>query len=483
MLRQRRLPDSTTPYSPPIYIQNDTEGNPATFSTSEPMTLPSTTAASSNLQGFDQWMADFYGVSGDVTNQASSTVVAYNFLLSGALGFGTSDANLAQATWLGSDVQAVYAPKRFAHDAEHMVVREVSDDGTNSQFNVFNVFNNIVEKTWVSRKIASQVTPDAPGLQENGDFYQALVYATNVYGDQVALNDTTNPGMMIEVRSDATATVIDLTNNKYYDVDRYTSFVAPPDPASNQLRLAVKAENFSQILYARLLQTDEMSPSSSDTAMLNADTTSTGAATDWVAINIAADGQNRMAATSSPTTGLASTSCGSGCGDAVYICADSLHQSNTDNSWQTKGGYEPSTGILNSLSSYLNQSEQNLSDASANTANLALSATAVDPLTSTTSLTADDNRTASTTTFDYQGGTIQVQPGGTTAEVAGTAGVRARRKAERRSLPRQSCPDGSIAERGTAYFGHRCRSVARANTESSFLSEVKCNKAPGVSYR
>jgi hypothetical protein len=418
MLRQQRLYDSATPYTPPIYIQNDAEGNPATFSTTQAMALPSSTADSSNLQGFDQWMYEFYDEKSTVSDQTSAGVVAYNFLLSGALGFGTDDTNVAQATWLGSGYQAVYAPKRFAHDSEHMVVRQITDNGTTSQYNVLNVFNNIVEKTWVSRLIASQVDPSAPGLQESGDFYQASLYATNIYGDQVALNDTTNPGMMIEICGDAPVTVIDLTNNKYYDVDRYTSFVALPDQTSNQLRVAVKAENFSQIIYARLLQTDELSPSSSDSAMLNADTTSVGTATDWVAINIAADGQARMAA-SDTMTSLTSGSCGSGCADQVYVCADSLCQSNADNNWQTKGGYSPSTGNLDSLSSYLNQSGQNLSDASANAANLTLGATTVDPLTSTTSLTADASRTPLSTTFDYQNGEILIDTGVTASALPG----------------------------------------------------------------
>lgn len=421
MLRQQRLYDSTTPYTPPIYIQNDAEGNPATFSTTALMALPSSTAAGSNLQGFREWMQHFY-VDQPISDLNSDQVVAYNFLLSGALGFGTDDTNVAQATWLGSGYQAAYAPKRFAHDSEHMAVRQITDNGTTSQYNVLNVFNNIVEKTWVSRLIASQVEPSASEIQESGDFYQATLYATNTYGDQVALNDANNPGIMIEVRGDAPATVIDLTNNKYYDVDRYTSFVALPDPASNQLRLAVKAENFAQILYARLLQTDTLSPSSSDTAMLNADTTSAGTATDWVAINISAQGQARMAA-SDTTTGLTSSSCGSGCSDQVYICADSLCQSNEQNNWQTKGSYSPSSGNLDSLSSYLNQSGQNLSDASATAANLTLGATTVDPLTSTTSLTADANRTGLSTTFDYKNGSILTGTGVTaTALSAGQPG-------------------------------------------------------------
>ena len=413
MLRQQRLAGSSTPYSPPIYIQNDAEGEPATFSSTGLMPVPSATAAASNLQGFTEWMTYFYS-GNSLSDLDPNQVVAYNFLLSGALGFGTSDANLAQATWLGSGAQAVYAPKRFAHDAEHMVVREVSDDGTTVQYNVYNVFNNIVEKTWVSRKIASQAAAETQGVRESGDFYQALVYATNLYGDQVALNDATNPNMMIEVRGDAPATVIDLTNNNYYDVDRYTSFVALPDSASNQLRLAVKAENFSQILYVRLLQTDALSPSASDSAMLSADTAAVGAATDWVAINIAADGQARMAASSSTTAATPSGSCGA-CGDQEYVCGQSLCQSNADNNWQTKGGYEPNTGNLDSLSSYLNQSGQNLADASSNSANFGLGTTSVDPLTSTTSLTANANRTALKTTFDYKGGTISVAPVSTQA--------------------------------------------------------------------
>ena len=399
MLRQRRLPDSATPYAPPIYIQNDAKGNSTGISSSNYMSLPSTTAADSNLQGFQQWVfLYFHPFDLEFTP-------GYNMLLSGLLGFGTDDTNVAQAIWLGGGAQAVYAPKRFGHDAEHMVVREVSDDGTSSQYNVFNVFNNIVEKTWVSRKIASQVTPDAPGLQESGDFYQLTLYATNLYSSQVALNATTNPGMMVEIRADAPATAIDITNNKYYDIDRYTSFVALPDPSSNRLRIAVKAENFSQILYARLLQTNELSPDSSDSAMLST-VTSSATTTDWVTINIAADGQARMAATGSASS-LTSSTCGS-CSDLVYICANSLCQSNEQNTWQTKGSYSPSSGNLDSLSQYMNQSGQNLADASAIAASFSLTATPIDPLTSTTALTADANRSPLSTTFDYGKGEIVI---------------------------------------------------------------------------
>ncbi len=410
MLRQRRLSSATTVYTPPIYIQNDAQGKTATISNTGYMALPSTTASTSNLHGLSQWMKPYAPDRRGITG--------YNFVLNGLLGFGTDDSNVAQGIWLGSGAQAVYAPKRFGHDAEHMVVREISDDGTTSEFNVFNVFNNVVEKTWVSRKIASQITPDAPGLQESGDFYQLTLYATNLYSTQVPLNDTTNPGMVVEIRADAPATAIDITNNKYYDIDRYTSFVALPDQSSNRLRVAIKAENFSQIIYARLLQTNQLSPNSSDSAMLSADTSS-AATTDWVTINIAADGQARMAATGS-TSSLTSDTCGS-CSDLVYVCAESLCESNAQNPWQPKGGYSPSTSNLDSLAQYMNQSGQNLADASASAANFSLTATPVDPLTSTTALTADANRSPFSTTFDYKGGTIEIgQPA--TALPAGQLG-------------------------------------------------------------
>jgi hypothetical protein len=41
MLRQRRVYDVSNPYTAPIYIQNDENGNPATFSTTQLMSLPS----------------------------------------------------------------------------------------------------------------------------------------------------------------------------------------------------------------------------------------------------------------------------------------------------------------------------------------------------------------------------------------------------------------------------------------------------------
>ena len=399
MLRQRRLPDSTTPYAPPIYIQNDSQGKPATFSSTR-------LADGSSVPGFDQWMSYFPT---DDPTYGQPFIVGYNMLLSGVLGFGTSDSNVTQATWLGSSYQAVYAPKRFAHDSEHVVVKQVTD-GTSDSFNVFNVFNTPVEKTWHSRLIAKQVTPGAPGLQESGDFYQATINATNIYGTQVALNSDTNPGMQIEIRGDAPTTVIDQSNNKYYDIDRYTSFVALPDPSSNNLRIAVKAHNFAQIIYARLLQITDMSASSSDSAMLNSSKASASTATDWVQINIAANGQQRMAASSSDLS-MEPDSCNTGCDDTVYICTSSLCISNQQNTWQTKGDYHPTTDNLDSLSQYLNQSGQNLTDASANTANLSLDATPIDPLMSTTPLTADAGRNPLSTTFDYAGGTIIVGGG------------------------------------------------------------------------
>jgi hypothetical protein len=91
----------------------------------------------------------------------------------------------------------------------------------------------------------------------------------------------------------------------------------------------------------------------------------------------------------------------------VYISADTLNTSDQQNSWQTKGNYQPSTDNLTSLGSYLNTSGQNLISA---TGQLSLGAAAdgvtIDPLYAVTAVPSDPTRNTVTTQFAYDSGTV-----------------------------------------------------------------------------
>ena len=394
LMRQRRSTDIDSPYAPPIYAQYGADGTLKTSWSATPLPLPDTTSSTSNLNDLQAWVAA----------SAPGLNYVYNFLLDAALAFATDDTSESQAVWLGNSYQAAYASKRFALDSEHVVVKQVKNGDTDI-YAAYTMFKNPVDKTWIQRQIATQILPQGPGLQETGDHYQATVTPANVYGKPVSLIQAGNENLLIEVRADSPCTVIDDTNNFYYDIDRYTSFMAAPDPGSGRLCLLVKAETFSQVVYVRLVDTSGLQPSS-DAAMLSSTDSDVY---PWQSVNLALQAQQRMGNGAAPSSllgddmPLADTT--------VYVDGGTLAQSNPDTPW--KGNYNQSdmTANLGNLATYLNTSGQNLISA---TGQLSLGASpngvTIDPLYAVTSVPPDSSRTALTIQFDYLDGEVIKNP-------------------------------------------------------------------------
>ncbi len=393
LMRQRGYEPADTPYKPPIYAQFTASGEPRTSWSASPQPLPTSTSPISNLQLLQAWV--------DATAPGLNYV--YNFLADAALAFGTDDSSASQAVWLGSTYQAAYALNRFSLDSEHVAVQRAQ--GSDNTFAAYAVFQEPVTRAWRQRLIATQIDPQGPGLQETGDHYQATVTPANAYGKSVSLLAAGNENLLIEVQADSPTTVVDDTNNFYYNVDRYTSFMAAPDPGSGHLNLLVKADVFSQVLYVRLVDKSALQPSGSDAAMLSS-TAETEFA--WQSVNLALQAQQRMGngAPASSLLGdnipLADTT--------VYVSGGAdgtLAQSNADDPWQTKGGYLPSTANLSSVADYMNSSGQNLISA---TGQLSLGAAnangAIDPLYAVTAVPSDSERDTVTTAFGYSAGSV-----------------------------------------------------------------------------
>ncbi len=396
LMRHRRAVSPGTPYSAPIYGFNDADGNPKlnyNYTDNDP--FPTGIDANSNLYTLDEWIA--------ASNMGftSERFLYRNILLNAALAFATDDTVLSQASWLGNTFQAAYAPRRFPFDSAYIVVQR-AQGGSDTDYSAYYMHNNMVTKTWHKRQIATQALPRDPGLNESGDHYHATVTPVNAYGRPVSMLSADNVNLVIEVRADAPTTVVDDTHNLYYDIDRYTSFMAAPDPASGQLAAAVKAESFGLVLYARLVDTSSLTPSLTDTAML----ATTGTTYPWQSANLAAQAQQRMGNDGSDTVALL--------GDAApladttqYISGDSLTAASTQGSWDFKGGFNPSggnSGNLGSLATYLNTSGQTMVGASFN---LSLAASpdgvTIDPLTA---VTAPAPGVSGGARFTYPTGTV-----------------------------------------------------------------------------
>lgn len=397
LLRHRRAVSAGTPYSAPIYGFNDADGNPRThYSTTTGDPFPDGVAINSNLHTLDDWMAASNDY--DPLNFAEPR----NVLLNAALAFATDETALSQGVWLGNTYQAAYAPRRFPFDSAYVVIKR-AQGGSDTDYSAYTMHNNVVTKTWHTRQIATQVLPEDPGLNESGDHYHATITPVNAYGRPVSPVTDDNAGLVIEVRADAPTTVVDNIHNLYYDVDRYTSFMAAPDPGTGQLLLAVKAESFGLVLYARLVDSAGLAPTAGDPAML----ATAGATYPWQTANLAAQAQQRMGNDFSESVALL--------GDAapltdtnVYISGDSLTTASTQGAWQFKGGFQPSggnSGNLGSLATYLNTSGQTMVGASSN---LSLGASpdgvTVDPLTAVT--LATPGASTGGVRFTYPAGTV-----------------------------------------------------------------------------
>jgi hypothetical protein len=411
IMRQRRYTGSGSPYAPPIYAQNTASGTPLTSWYTNELQLPKSTSATSNLRDLDAWWwASSQGA--DYT---------YNFLLYAALAFSTDDTSESQAVWLGNTFQAAYASKRFALDSEHVVVKKVQS-GETDVYAAFTMFKNPLTKTWHQRQIAAQILPEDLGIQESGDHYQATVTPANTYGRMVSLysdgtTNTDNANLLIEVRADSPCTVIDDTNNLYYDVDRYTSFMTTPDPATGHLCLLVKAETFSQVLYVRLVDTSGLQPSN-DEAMLSA-TSETAYA--WQSVNLALQAQQRMG------NGAQSSSLLDDSTDrpdkTTYVTGESLYDNNPDAPWKGDFSQQDMQANLGHMATYLNTSAQNLTSA---TGQLSLGASpdgvTIDPLYAVTAVPSDSSRPTVTTQFAYNKGLVTTTTASPTTMYGGQLG-------------------------------------------------------------
>jgi hypothetical protein len=376
MLRHRRAVSTSTPYSAPIFGFNDADGNPRTFySTTTNDPYPDGIDSSSTLvTKLDAWMnasTDFNPLEAPEPR---------NIMLNAALAFATDETALSQATWLGNTYQAAYAPRRFPFDSAFIVIQR-AQGGNDTDYSAYTMHNNVVTRTWHTRQIATQVLPEDPGLNEAGDHYHATVTPVNAYGRPVSMLSEENADLVFEVRADAPTTVVDDTHNLYYDIDRYTSFMAAPDSGTGRLSLAVKAENFGLVLYARLVDTSSLTPSLNDTAMLS----TTGTTYPWQSADLAAQAQQRMGNDDSDTITLL--------GDTApladttqYISSITLNTVSTD--WDFKSNPHPSQDDIGNLANYLNTSGQTMLGSSFN---LSLGASAdgisIDPLTAVTRAT------------------------------------------------------------------------------------------------
>lgn len=402
--RQRgAAPQADSPYEPPIYGLYDDTGAPLTTMNASPDALPSGVTASSNLHDLAMWV--------ERSNTPENADYAYNLLLQAALALSTDEKGQAQGVWLGSGFQGGYATKRFGMDSEHVAIREVQTSGGTTQYSALAVFKNPVDKSWRQRLIATQVEPKAPGLNETGDHYQATITPVNSDGKPVSIASSVNSNLVIEVRADAPCTVTDDTHNLYYDIDRYTSFFAAPDLSSGRLDLVVKAESFSQVLYVRLIDSTQLQKHASDNALL---TGSPEIASPWIAVNMAAQAQQRMGNTDSSSS--AESVDGAPPDTTVYVSNETLAKSNTDNNWQTKGNYTASNSNLADLATYLNQSGSNMFAVTGQLLD-PNDDTTIDPLTSTSAIPVDATRPTITTHFDYKGGSV------TTTQSAAVAAV------------------------------------------------------------
>uniref|UniRef100_A0A7R9W351 Uncharacterized protein n=1 Tax=Pseudictyota dubia TaxID=2749911 RepID=A0A7R9W351_9STRA len=388
-LRQRRYSGANTPYAPPIYGTYTATGEVRTSWPTTQEAFPATTAQNSPLRQLDAWFK---------ASTEISHAIYYNYFLNAALAFSTDDTSQSQAIWLGNNFVAAYAPKRYSMDSEHLEVKQ-TQSGEKNIYTSFMVFKNPVDKSWRERVIASQTLPKGPGLEEMGEHYQAILAPANDAGQIVSMQSVTNQNLAIEIRADSPCAVIDDTNNLYYDVDRYTSFFAKPNNSTGKLNLLVKAEGFSQILYARLVETSSLQPSSKDEAMLGG--APNNANFPWQTINIASQAQQRMGNTAEGMMAFAATTVIAD--TEVYISGDSLSKSNQETPWKTKGNYKPTASNLGSVATYLNTAGQNLLTDSSD---LGLGAVGVDPLYAVTAVLNDPNRLTVTSSFGYADGVV-----------------------------------------------------------------------------
>ena len=403
MMRQRGYSSSDSPYDPPIYGLFDGTGNPIKELSLSGIynPFPAGTSSATNLNDILDWQFAA-SVDLDIIGLDQGAVVAA--LLQEALAFGSSQENEAQGIWLGGGFDAAYAFKRFGLDSSHVVVKESS---TANVYNSIAMHKNPIDKTWHQKVIAQQTEPAAPGENESGDHYQATVTPVNGDGSLVIINDSSNPNLQIEVRADSPCTVTDDTNNYYYDVDRYTSFLAKPDANTGKLSLVVKAEAFAQVLYIRLVDTSSLQPSEDDPALLQGTADATTYA--WSTINIAAEAQQRMGNDGSRRRRLQTTAT-SLADDNIYVDGNSLQQSNDENSWDLKGTYDPlKSKNYDSVGTYLNSAGQNMIALSGDLSDPTLTTGTndpVDPLYTTTPVPNDPNRALVTSTFSYGSGDV-----------------------------------------------------------------------------
>lgn len=401
LVRQRRLALEDSPYGPPIHGFNNAIGQERTQYSTTSRDTHQTIDGDSPIHQLVPWL----DASNSGTSSSPSADATFNVLLNAMLAFGTDDTYAAQGAWLGSTFFAAYAPRRFGYDSAHVVVE--SAQGQPDEYGAYSMFSHPVHQTWTTRPIATQTYPAAPGLSESGEHYQATIGMLNAYDRPVSPGSTDNAGLLVEVRADEPTTVVDQTHNLYHDVDRYTSFMAAPD-LSGKLGLVAKAQTFAQVIYARLVDTDALQPSSDDAAMVAAG----GSTADWQSVDMAVQGQQRMGNTGGDN--VASLGDAAPLADTTqYVSSASVQKavpsSQLKQSFVDANNKDPETSDKNwgNIAGYLNNSGNTLIKVSQQ---LSLGASpdsqTIDPLTAvtvpSTALLADQPTIA--TAFAYTGG-------------------------------------------------------------------------------
>ncbi len=402
MNRQQRLATDDTPYGAPIFGLFDSTGALADFESGAEIQVPPDTDEGSELFNIDTTYLPGTGV--------GTTTLRHNLLLNTLLAFSTDISNTCQGVCLGAGAfKAVYAPKRFSLDSEHIVVKDIDEAGTTQ--GAFNVYSTLLERSWYSQQITTQKAYSTEVTQDSGDFYHLTISPADDDGNLAHLSATANLFLAIEVRADAPCQVTDVGSNLYHHIDRYNSFMAAVDSNSGKASLVVKATQFGQNIYARLVDTSTLAGSSNDPGLVTQPAPGVSKQYPWQMVNIAEQAQYRMSNTDA--TAIESYDEDPAFLDtAVYVTGDKVSDTQTTDDgttvWESKGDYKASGSDMDNLASFCNQSGANLITVS-NEQLASLYGTdsdPIDPLHNTTSLADSAVSQSSSTYFDYKNGVI-----------------------------------------------------------------------------
>ncbi len=409
MNRQQRLATIDTPYGAPIYGLFDSTGALANFQSGVEIQVPPDTDEGSELFNIDTTY---------LPGGSGSTTLRHNLLLNTVLAFSTDISNACQGVCLGAGAyKAVYAPKRFALDSEHIVVKDTDEAGTTQ--GAFNVHSTLLERSWYSQQITTQKAYSTEVTQDSGDFYHLTISPVDDDGNLAHLSSEANKFLAIEVRADAPCKITDVGSNLYHHIDRYNSFMAEVDSNSGKASLVVKATQFGQNIYARLVDTSTLAASSEDPGLVSQLEPSVSKQYSWQIVNIAEQAQSRMSNTDATATDSYDED-PAFLDTAVYVTGDKVSGTQKDGDttvWKSKGDYKVSGSDMDNLASFCNQSGSNLITVS-NEQQASLYGTdsdPIDPLHNTTSLANSLVSQSSSTYFDYKNGSISHNSGTSTS--------------------------------------------------------------------